>query len=54
MIVPSHGKYRVVSHTTGKSLGTYDTKAEAAARLRQIKGHAQPNTNAPKYRRISR
>lgn len=29
--------WRVVSHTTGKNLGTYKTKKEAQQRLRQIK-----------------
>ena len=29
-------KYRVVSETTGRSFGTYDTLAEATRRLRQI------------------
>jgi len=52
MIVKTHGKYQVVSHQTGRSFGTYDSKAEAVRRLRQIKGHANPNP--PKYRRESR
>ena len=29
--------YKVVSHQTGKSFGTYKTKSAAQARLRQIK-----------------
>jgi hypothetical protein len=31
------GGYRVVSHTTGKNLGTYSTKAQAEKRLAQVK-----------------
>jgi hypothetical protein len=30
------GKYVVVSETTGRRFGTYDTRAEAERRLRQI------------------
>jgi hypothetical protein len=30
------GKYVVVSETSGRRFGTYDTKAEAEKRLRQI------------------
>ncbi len=29
--------WRVVSHRTGKNLGTYKTKKEAQERLRQVK-----------------
>lgn len=31
--------YRVVSHKTGKNLGTYGTKAAAKRRLMQLKRH---------------
>jgi len=36
MIVKQAGKYVVVSETTGRRFGTYDTRAEAQRRLRQI------------------
>jgi hypothetical protein len=36
MIVKRAGKYVVVSETTGRRFGTYDTLAEAERRLRQI------------------
>jgi hypothetical protein len=36
MIVKLGGKYVVVSETTGRRFGTYDTLAEAKRRLRQI------------------
>ncbi len=36
MIKKSGGKYVVLSETTGRRFGTYDTKAEAEKRLRQI------------------
>lgn len=36
MIKKVKGKYVVLSETTGRKFGTYDTKAEAEKRLRQI------------------
>jgi len=30
------GKWAVISHRTGRKLGTYPTRAQAKARLRQI------------------
>jgi hypothetical protein len=36
MIKRLGGKYVVVSETTGRRFGTYDTLAEAEKRLRQI------------------
>lgn len=36
MIVKRAGKYVVVSATTGRRFGTYDTLTEAEQRLRQI------------------
>ncbi len=36
MIIREGGKYVVVSETTGRRFGTYDTLAEAKQRLRQI------------------
>jgi hypothetical protein len=36
MILKRAGRYVVVSETTGRRFGTYDTLAEAEKRLRQI------------------
>lgn len=36
MIVKRAGKYVVISETTGRRFGTYDTRAAAEHRLRQI------------------
>lgn len=36
MIRKIAGKYVVLSETTGRRFGTYDTRAEAERRLRQI------------------
>jgi hypothetical protein len=36
MIKKINGKYVVLSETTGRRFGTYDTRAEAERRLRQI------------------
>lgn len=36
MIKQINGRYVVVSETTGRKFGTYDTRAEAERRLRQI------------------
>jgi hypothetical protein len=36
MIKKVKGKYVVVSEKTGRSFGTYKTKAEAEKRLRQV------------------
>jgi hypothetical protein len=36
MIVKRAGKYVVISETTGRRFGAYDTLAEAEKRLRQI------------------
>jgi hypothetical protein len=36
MIVKRAGKYVVVSETTGRSFGSYATRAEAEKRLRQV------------------
>ena len=36
MIKKINGRYVVLSETTGRRFGTYDTKAEAEKRLRQI------------------
>ncbi len=36
MIKKINGRYVVLSETTGRRFGTYDTRAEAERRLRQI------------------
>ena len=36
MIRKQRGKYVVLSEKTGRKFGTYDTKAEAEKRLRQV------------------
>lgn len=36
MIKRINGRYVVLSETTGRKFGTYDTRAEAEKRLRQI------------------
>ena len=36
MIKKVNGRYVVLSETTGRRFGTYDTRAEAERRLRQI------------------
>jgi hypothetical protein len=36
MIKKINGRYVVLSETTGRRFGTYDTRAEAETRLRQI------------------
>lgn len=37
MIKKVKGGYRVVSHTTGRNMGTFKTKQAATRRLQQIK-----------------
>ena len=37
MIVKQGKLYKVISHRTGRNMGTYLTKKEAVARLKQIK-----------------
>jgi hypothetical protein len=41
MIRKTQGGYKVVSHRTGKSMGTYKTKAAASRRLAQVKAHSK-------------
>jgi hypothetical protein len=56
MIQRIDGKYVVVSETTGRRFGTYDTLAEAKQRLRQIeffkhvKGKAASRAGRPRRR----
>jgi hypothetical protein len=56
MIVRRAGKYVVVSATTGRRFGTYDTLAEAEKRLRQIEvfKHLKSKTSAGSTRRTTR
>jgi hypothetical protein len=55
MIVKRAGKYVVISETTGRRFGTYDTLAEAERRLRQIEffKHLNARTRARGRRRAS-
>lgn len=55
MIVKQAGKYVVVSETTGRRFGTYDTLTEAKQRLRQIEffKHRRARTAARGRRRAS-
>jgi hypothetical protein len=55
MIVKRDGKYVVVSETTRRRFGTYDTLAEAKRRLRQIEffKHLKARTTARGSRRAS-
>jgi hypothetical protein len=53
MIKKRGGKYVVVSETTGRSFGAYDTLAEAERRLRQIEyfKHLKARSARPPARR---
>jgi hypothetical protein len=55
MIIKQAGKYVVVSETTGRRFGTYDTLAEAERRLRQIEffKHLKPRSGGRGGRRAS-
>lgn len=55
MIVKRAGKYVVVSETTGRRFGSYDTLAEAEKRLRQIEffKHLKAGTPARGRRHVS-
>jgi len=55
MIVKHGRKYVVVSETTGRRFGTYDTRAEAEQRLRQIEffKHLRATTGARPRRRAT-
>lgn len=53
MIQKVPGGYKVVSHQTGRSFGTYATRSEAEERLRQMKGHSddkKPKQRPPYHR----
>ncbi len=49
MIKKIKGKYAVLSENTGRSFGSYATKAEAEHRLRQIEffKHVKSNSTKP-------
>jgi hypothetical protein len=51
VIVKRAGKYVVVSERTGRRFGTYDTRAEAERRLRQIEFFKHRRGSAPARRR---
>jgi hypothetical protein len=51
MIVRQGGKYVVVSATTGRRFGAYDTRAEAERRLRQIEFFKHRRARPPARRR---
>ena len=55
MIVKRGDKYLVVSETTGRLFGAYDTLAEARRRLRQVEffKHLKARTTARGSRRAS-
>jgi hypothetical protein len=55
MIVKRAGRYVVVSKTTGRRFGTYDTLADAKRRLRQIEffKHLKARTAARGGRRAT-
>jgi hypothetical protein len=50
VIVRRGGRYVVVSETTGRSFGTYDTLAEARRRLRQIEFFKHRKAGTPRLR----
>lgn len=41
MIRKSAKGYSVISHRTGRNMGTYASKEDAERRLRQVKAHAR-------------
>ena len=53
MIRKIGGKYVVVSETTGRRFGTYDTRAEAERRLRQIEFFKHLRARTPRGRAVS-
>ena len=48
MIRKIGGRYVVVSETTGRRFGTYDTRAEAERRLRQIEFFKHLRSRSPR------
>jgi hypothetical protein len=53
MIKKISGKYVVLSEGTGRSFGTYDTRAEAERRLRQIEFFKHLKGRSPRRRTVS-
>jgi hypothetical protein len=53
MIKRIGGKYVVLSETTGRRFGTYDTRAEAERRLRQIEVFKHLRARVPRRRSVS-
>jgi hypothetical protein len=53
MIKKIGGKYVVLSETTGRRFGSYDTRAEAERRLRQIEFFKHLRSRAPRRRTVS-
>ena len=53
MIRKIGGRYVVLSETTGRQFGTYDTRAEAERRLRQIEFFKHLRGRAPRGRPAS-
>jgi hypothetical protein len=52
MIRKINGKYVVLSETTGRKFGTYDTRAEAERRLRQIEFFKHLRARLPRRRAV--
>jgi hypothetical protein len=53
MIRKINGRYVVLSETTGRRFGTYDTRAEAERRLRQIEFFKHLRGRLPRRRAVS-
>jgi hypothetical protein len=53
MIKRINGRYVVVSETTGRRFGTYDTRAEAERRLRHIEFFKHLGARSARRRTIS-
>jgi hypothetical protein len=53
MIKKIGGRYVVLSETTGRRFGTYDTRAEAEQRLRQIELFKHLRSRSPRRRTVS-
>jgi hypothetical protein len=53
MIRKIGSKYVVVSETTGRRFGTYDTRAEAERRLRQVEFFKHLKARSPRRRAVS-
>ena len=51
MIKKTKTGYKVVSHTTGRSFGTYPSKKKAEERLKQIRRYAKNEERIKKLRK---